>query len=266
MIQETDTVGGEGAIFCLPDDYYTNPRDHSFIIYHHGAGENFSSLVSDPLKTGTVAQIIQQGWIVSASNAHGDNCGNNDGLTDYDNLLDYIMSTYTTTEQCGLWSQSLGGLSGLLQLAGVTIGVRSEIKSWLGTYPACSLQWMYDHGFSSLINTAFNIPGGGNYATQTSGHDPLLLSGSLFNKRMRFYAGPEDTVVTQAGNSTPMQSLVAATAIESTIVECDGEHGDPDYFRPVDYVDFWARSFGETGSENAKVGGLIKLQGLARMS
>lgn len=165
---------------------------------------------------------------------------NQAALNAYVTAYNYLASQYSIAGTL-IWSQSMGGCAGLLNLSAAAY---PNIKGWLGTYPVCSLQNLYSAGtYAGQIDVAYNIPGGGSYATQTAGHDPLLRTAASFPYRMRWYASPGDTVVNEAGNSTAMVALVNGIAIENVLVPCTGDHGDPTHFQPTDYVTFAQRCF-----------------------
>jgi len=230
------TIEGQAARLLVPRSYNAM-RGAPLIIYHHGAGENYTALTTDTLKWTCVMALLAAGYILAGSSAHGDNDGNSQGLADYTALYTYMMANYAITRLAG-WGQSFGGISSLLSLV-----TANPYEGWLGTYPACNLRWMFDNGFAPSIKPAFGIAGdGSDYDAKTAGHDPLLLDASVFNNfRMRFYASPSDTIVAKTHNTDAMVTLVAGHATECDVVACTGEHGDPSHFQPTDYVSFFNR-------------------------
>jgi hypothetical protein len=232
-----DTTAGGQAVKILIPDGYTDKA----VVYHHGVGETAASLTSDPLKAGVVNRLLSDGYLVASSSAAGDNWGNQAGLDAYEALQAYLVTNYAPA-QTAIFSQSMGGCTGLLTAAA------GGFVAWFGIYPVCSLSNMFGGNggtYASSIRTAFGIAGdGSDYSTKTSGFDPLLLSASLYNRLpMRFWSSSGDTVVTKAGNSDLMALHVAGSKAESTNVACTGNHGDPSHFDPQGVSDFLDRAF-----------------------
>lgn len=234
-----DTVGSDAVKVLLPDTY----AGYS-VVYHHGVGEDASSLTSDTLKAGVLAQMLADGYMVSSTDGGGQNWGNQAGLDSYLALDAYLASNHAPTKTV-VFSQSMGGCTGLLTVASNKI---TTLKGWFGIYPVCSLANMFGSNagtFASAIRTAFGIASdGSDYSTKTSGHDALLKSAGAFaGIAMRFYASPDDTVVAKTANTDAFHSLVSGVTPESAVIVCSGDHGDPSHFQPSDLAAFLARTF-----------------------
>lgn len=245
QVNTTDSQG-TSVMILVPNATATNPYNAGnptgTIIYAHGVGEDQTALVSDSLKSGCVATLINAGYLMAGTNDAG--WGTQSSIDCYLRLNILMRANYNVSNVC-VWSQSMGGLAGLMTLTQL-----STVIGWLGTYPICSLSAAYNGtggtDFSSNINTAFGITGtGGNtYALLTSGFDPLLRNAFDYGTvPMRFYASPSDTVVGKTQNSDAFHSWISSTRRESTVVACTGNHGDPSHFQPSDYAAFFARCF-----------------------
>lgn len=230
------TTGGVDVMILEPASYVGGSV--RFIYYHHGSSEDRLSLLTDTLKTGCLNSFLAAGYLLAGLSS-GNDWGNSAALSAYDTVYTYMQGHYTIAGTL-IWCQSMGGMSGLLK---VSAGSYPDLKGWLGTYPTCNLADMYAGTLQAAIQSAYNIPGGGTYATQTAGHDPVLLSASGFHTFMRFYASPADTLVNKTNNSDQMHTLVASVATESVVVVCSGDHGDPSHFQPSDYLAFVTRAF-----------------------
>lgn len=228
---------GERYLIMLPDDYNA-VAGAPLILMHHGSGDTEINIFNDVEKKACVDALLAAGYILASSHAVANNWGNDAGVAAMEELYAYCDATYNITRVCG-WSESMGGLTGLKAVADGT----TPYKGWLGSYPACDLAWCYGAGgFNAAIDTAYDIPGGGTYAVQTAGHDPVLLNPALFaGIRMRFYASAADGVITKAANSDAMAALVTGSATECDVVVCTGNHGDASHFLPADYVSFFNR-------------------------
>ena len=230
-------VSAQSSTVLVPSTYNAS-NGAPLVIYHHGVGEGGDAITADALKLATVQELTIAGYIVAGSAAYGENLGNSNSLTAYVDLYTYVTETYNVTRTVA-WSQSMGGMSGLLSISDGSI----PYVGWLGTYPVCDLRWMYDNGYSTEIKTAYGIASdGSDYATETSGHDPLLLLGTEFDDlRMRFYASASDSVVSKEHNSDEMAVLVTDHAVEHVVVVCTGNHGDTSHFQSEDYISFFDR-------------------------
>jgi hypothetical protein len=209
------------------------------VVYHGGSGENVTAPLVDSLKFALVAAIRAAGYVMASSSAHGANFGTDADLADYAELEAYCADVWKISRVIHL-SQSMGGLSGMLTASNRLLPVRG----WVGIYPVCNLANMYANpSFTAAIKTAYGIAeDGSDYAAKTAGHDPVLLIANKFGGlRMRFYASPDDTVVPKASHSDPMKLLVAGVTLESDVVVCTGEHGDPSHFQAADCVSFLSR-------------------------
>jgi hypothetical protein len=227
----------EGQDFRLLTPVGLDPTTAApLVIYHHGAGETSTS-ISGSDKEQIVRALILAGYRILSPEPS--EWGNQAGQDAVKSTYDVLITNYNTNKTVFL-SQSMGGLNGLLMLADSANW--SQVEGWYGIYPVCNLADMYAGGYQSSIQTAYDIPGGGTYAAQTAGHDPVLLSASLFaGKRLRFTASYSDTVVDRANNSDEMSTLVSGVADEYEVVTHTGDHGSGDAFLPSDIVSFFGR-------------------------
>ncbi len=246
QVNATDTIGGQNIMVLVPNSNSGTPYNAAVptrvILYAHGAGENQTGLLSDSLKATTVTALLNAGYILAGTNAHGENWGSQAAVDDYAALDKYVRDNYNVAG-VAIWSQSMGGLAGLSAL------MQGKVKAlgWLGTYPVCSLANLYSLGtYTSAINTAYGITGSGNatYANKTYGLDPATRDGfSWRHVPMRFYASAGDTVVPKANNTDVLAALVAGCCREADVVVCTGNHGDASHFQPSDTLSFFDRCF-----------------------
>jgi hypothetical protein len=247
-IDTADTIGGQAITVLVPSSGSANPYSGAAtgaILYVHGYGEDETTMLSGVQLPCTQA-LLDAGYIVAASHAHGDNFGAQTAVDDMAGLAKYLQDNYNISG-FAIWSQSMGGLAGL---QAITQNKVPKLRGWLGTYPMCSLAANYGvsgWNFTTQINTAFGITGTGNatYANKTYGHDPSLKPAVAFKHLpMRFYASPSDSLVIKTQHTNVLQAIVAGSCRESDIVVCTGDHGDASHFQPTDYVSFFGRCFG----------------------
>lgn len=234
------------AQFILPAGYSTS-NEYPLLVYHHGAGQNHASTLTEPLNTNLIVSIVNAGWIVASSDAHLENWGNQNSVDDMEEVIAYALTNYSVKRKgVVIMSQSMGGLDGLVTLTNRASGVNTNIVGWVGVYPVCSLSNMFFHSiYTADIRTAYGIAGdNSDYDSKTDGHDPVnQLPGSAYaGLRMRWYASPSDTVVTKVANTDAMRAKVAPYVLENELIVCSGDHGDPSHFQPADTIPFLNRN------------------------
>ncbi len=249
QVNSTDTIGGQSIMVLVPNSNsavpYNSANPTPVILYAHGNGETQTALLSDSLKAGCVDALLDAGYILAGTNGHGSNWGAQPAVDDYMALEKYVRDNYNV-KGVGIWSQSMGGLTGL---SAITQGKIKDVVGWLGTYPVCNLSAMYAGGaggYATTINTSFGITGSGNatYANLTYGMDPALRSAGEYRSiPMRFYASAGDTVVPKVSNTDILRAIVLANRREADLIVCTGNHGDPSHFIPSEYVAFFNRCF-----------------------
>ena len=135
------------------------------------------------------------------------------------------MRTNYSISHMAFWGGSMGGPSALTHTA---LGTITGVKGAFLIYPVCNLGAIYNDlsWADPSINAAYNIPGGGDYATQTAGNDPMLRATSEYTgKRFRFTHSPDDTFVPKASNSDAFAAKVASVAAEITVLPISGRMG-----------------------------------------
>lgn len=248
-VDGTDPVTGQAYMILVPSTGSAHPYNSSnptpVIIYAHGMGEDQTGLLADSLKSTCVSALLNAGYILAGTNAHGMNWGVQSAVDDYANL-DRVLRAAYNVKGVGMWSQSMGGHAGLLAIAQNKV---RGIVGWLGTYPSCNLAAVRAMGvYASSIDSAFNITGaaGGTYAQRTYGNEPLFIPAVGYKHiPMRIYASPGDTVIPKADATDLLQALVTGTARSNVTVVCSGQHGDPSHFVPSEYVAFFDACFSD---------------------
>ncbi len=239
QVDATAQPGGQAIMLLIPKSYDAK-KSAPLIIYHHGVGEDQRALLADGLKRECVQALLDAGYILCGSNAHGNNWGTQAALDDYAELFSYARKHFKISRTC-FWSQSMGGMSGLLSLQDRRI---PDVQGWLGTYPVANQQTMYAKTptFRTQIEAAFSFHGEEGFAAATKGHDPCLLNPKRIKcPRFRFYASSADTIVPQGDNTDVMFALLKPGRRECELVTCRGDHGDRSHFVPSEYVAFFDR-------------------------
>lgn len=246
IVNSTDLLTGQNIRIVVPNSTSPNPYNAAVptkaVLFIHGSGGNETDLTNLTKSIVPVVNaLVDAGYIVANSYAHGDAWGNAQSIDDYAALEHWLRLNYNI-KGVAIWSGSMGGLAGL----SIAAQGKFPIVGWLGTYPVCNLADVYAGAFTSIINTAYGITGVGiyTYANQTYGYDPALKTAKAYkNIPMRFYASSGDTVVAKAANTDVLQAIVSGSRKEAEIVVCSGEHGDHSHIQPTDYLAFFDRCF-----------------------
>lgn len=234
------TAGGQTIKVLVPTGWANGGK---CVVYHHGRTELASHLTSDTDKSSVVNRLTDDGYIVAASDAAGDNWGNQASLDAYAALKTYLDSNYAPSAYA-YWAQSMGGLSALNAIASGVV-----VAGVYGAFQACSLAAMFNANVGATyppsIRTAYGIASdGSDYSSKTSGFDPLLASASAYLRvPMRFVASASDVSVTKTANSDAMAAHVAGQLAEHDVITHTGVHGDASVHKPQDISDFMARCF-----------------------
>jgi hypothetical protein len=237
-VRNYQTVGGKSSLIILPQNYDAT-TGHDVIMYHSGSGEDYTAWDSDSLKTATRDALLGAGYILCGISAGTTAWGNQASQDCYLPLWTYADANFSANRLLFL-SQSMGGLTGLGCLARQDM----PVIGWYGIYPVCSLLAAYNHAtFTAAVKTAYGIAGdGSDYASKTSGYDPVLKSASAYPVvRMRTTASNADTYVPRGSHSDVLQTLLASRAREFTILAATGDHGDLSHFVTSDSRQFFAR-------------------------
>jgi hypothetical protein len=209
-----------------------HPTDR-VVIYVHGAGENASTALSDPLKAGIFAALLAHGYSIATDTAQGENWGNIFSIRDYLRLVRTLRRRGLT--RVYVVAQSMGGLDG--------IGMLPYLRpvAWAGIYPACNLRSMYERtaadiasittqpSFQAEIRTAY----GPDLTHALDSESPLTVPSDVKGMRMIFWASPQDTVVPMAANTDLCAAEARRRGADVTVVTTTGNHGDPSNFQPA---------------------------------
>jgi pimeloyl-ACP methyl ester carboxylesterase len=235
--QWTATVSGTVMDIVIPTKV---DLSGTLVLYCHGSGELSDVWETDSVKAAVRDTLLGDGHIIATSLAGGNLWGNDVANTHYVNLVNEVKNRFNVTRVVAIF-QSMGGTSGLKIIADNLI---PNIKGAYCIYPVCNLANMYGTSYAAQIAAAYGIPGTGDYATQTAGHDPMLFTTTQLQRfimPMRFTHSYADTVVARAQNTDLFKPIIAPYAPESGIVTTTGDHGDASNFIPADVKAFFDR-------------------------
>jgi pimeloyl-ACP methyl ester carboxylesterase len=207
-----------------PSSY--DPRiAYPLAICFHGNGSDENHFFDNANGKVVADALLAAGYIVltAAYTPNSSTWGAQPGLDVYYQAYKFARDNYSIGPVV-LYANSMGGIESLLTLAEKRI---PGVVAWVGTSPTCNLAACYTEGagqFTGVINTAYSISGG-NYATQTVGHDPMLKSGDAFRGvPMLFLAATDDTAVLKSSNTDLFSALVTPFAQTVTVVSTTGGH------------------------------------------
>ncbi|WP_166509535.1 S9 family peptidase [Blastococcus sp. TF02-8] len=191
------------------------------VVYAHGAGQTVDQLlaVGDRGRSDLVAGLVEAGYTVAASDAHGDAWGNDISVADYQALV-ALAREETATSTVFLIGESMGGLPAARLTAP---GVLDDVRALAGVYPVCDV--------SSML-TAFgpSIQAAGGSAPQALLDElsPVDLDGSV---PLIAWASDQDTLVAKVRNAAVCAQQVREGGGTAVLVDTIGEHGDASNFR-----------------------------------
>lgn len=240
-VEYQTTIDGQNAVVIVPPGL-SGLTPMPLVIYCHGAGDDALSATHGPSHEDIYTALAAEGILVGAVTSTG--VGNDENLAGIYGFYEWICENWTVSS-VAFMAQSMGGVVSQLALTGLG-GTYPDLKGFLGIYPVSNLAVFYENPtYETAINAAYDIPGGGNYATQTAGHDPVLIDADEYpNIRYRYYGSEADGTVPADDHAELMVDKLADTdTVELEFVETIGVHGDPSNFRAAEMVAFFLRCF-----------------------
>lgn len=224
-----DTVGSAAARILEPD----TPNGRG-IVWHHGWQQDETTL--EATSNITFAAMLAAAGYTQICVDIDPLFGNDTALTRTAAAHNYLASEYSITQVVHI-GISMGGISGKLLFVGDTL---TGYVGYVGFQDICDLAAIYaddPDGAAAVIDAA--------YPSGFSGHDPLndYAGTDYAGLKMRFYASAADISVPKADHATPMAALVSGYALENTVVETGGDHGDPTGINAADVLAFVNRCF-----------------------
>ena len=207
------TVRGQPAVLLVPTE-----KTPKVVVYTHGSGERVDNIFRDPKKEPVFNTLLNAGYAVATTDAHGDNWGSAAGERDQLALVRALRRR--GLDEVYVLALSMGGFNGLALLDDV------PVKAWAGIFPACDLRSVYDLGlYPGQIRTAYDRTGprlGDAMARRSPvGFDPPD------GLPMRFWASPDDRVIPKRENTDRCAALARERGARVEVTTTTGDHGDP---------------------------------------
>ena len=232
-----DAVSGQEGILLVP--YGARAAATSdLVLVAHGAGQDAAMVLGSDWDT-TRDAMLDAGYLVCAHDADSAAWGTTSSQDAYVEMVQWV-SSYLPVNRLAIVGQSMGCQAGLLLAANDRF---SNLAGVAGIAGVCDLAAAYavDVTFTNQIDTAYSI---GDYATATSGHDPILRdSADYTGLRLRWYASDADPLVPKADHADAMAAHVASVATEYGVVEVTGGHVSSDHYQVADLSSFLSRCF-----------------------
>lgn len=172
--------GQEALVLGNPDG-----RRQPLVILLHGAGGSRRTLVGARVLP-WAQELVDRGYLVAASDAHGTAWGADSSRRDYRRLYRWVAERYDVGPVV-LVSESMGGVAGLQMVAADAV---PRIAGWIGVSPVTDLQWAADDPhLSGSVREALS-------ADEIRRLDPMRIPPARFaDERLVMFVSGEDTVV-----------------------------------------------------------------------
>lgn len=188
------------------------------VVYTHGAGERIDIAFRDPAKQAIFRALLDAGYALALTDAHGDNWGNRASELDQRALVAALRERGLSDVY--VLALSMGGFNGLQLLDDV------PVKAWAGIFPACDLASVYALGlYRGQIRTAYGRTGRplGDAIARRS---PVDFEPSSDALPMRFWASPGDRVIPKRENTDACAALARRRGARVEVTTTRGDHGD----------------------------------------
>jgi hypothetical protein len=210
---ETFDVRRQPAVVQTPDRPTTK-----VVVYMHGSGERVANALRDPAKHAIFRALLDGGFAVALTDAHGDNWGSPASVRDQLALIDELRTR--GLPDVYVLALSMGGLDGL-QLLG-----RVPIKAWAGIFPACDLGSVWDIGlYRGQIRAAYGLAATASPRSALRGRSPVAIDPPK-DLPMRFWASPADRVIPARSNAEACAAIARRRGARVEVTTTRGDHGD----------------------------------------
>jgi pimeloyl-ACP methyl ester carboxylesterase len=227
--------GGTQTLVRVPVVNNRPASNRPLVVFLHGNAAAETQVLSSE---GMDDAWLDEGYAFLATRAGSSGWGNDAERTAYDAAIADALTRFHGSGDILLYSRSMGGLTGLHLLATL-----SGVRGWAGNGAVCDLRAAYDDDqLDQYVETAYDIPGSGDYDTQAAGHDPLLFDLIAYaGKRLRGYAANDDNDVPRAEHLDALMAYVDSVATENEVVTVSGGHIGADSWRIGDLIEFYQR-------------------------
>lgn len=215
-VQLNATVDGQKVTVITSHLVPTGPRPLALVTHGYRADQR---VTRQPYMAKFTQDLVNAGWIVAASNAHGDAWGGEESAEDYKALYAHISKEYKIAETVVV-SLSMGAISGLELVEEKSI---PNIAGWVGVSPVTDLPAMAaTDDWREVIHSKLDD-------AEIAELDPMRRS--LGSVPLTVYTSPTDKIT-----PTPVHAEPFAKKHKARVVTCTGGHVAPDCFRAEDVI------------------------------
>jgi hypothetical protein len=193
------------------------------VVYLHGSGENQDAMVTDPLKRPLSRALLDHGYSIAASYAHGENWGDPASVADYTRLIARLRGEGLT--KLYILAQSMGGLDALQLIP------RETITAWAAIYPVVDVR---------SLARAIRGPGAAMRRAMSAANLSPARVADARGLPMIFWSSPHDTLVLKKLNTDVAAAEASRDGARVTVLSTTGQHGDPSNFQPLRLLAFFA--------------------------
>lgn len=188
--------------------------DQPLVLFLHGAGGDRLSIVTERVLPFT-QDLVERGYLVAASDAHGDAWGATASQQDYERLHGWVAEHHDVGLVV-LVSESMGGIAGLHLLAADAL---PRTAGWIGISPVTDLAWAAaDERLSDSVAAALD-------AAEVRRLDPMAIPPARFaGETLVVHSASDDTVVPR-DTALHLADRLRRRA-DVTLRRCPGEHAD----------------------------------------
>lgn len=231
--------GGDVCYVHIPKDWKPEIDNTKVILAGHGynATIGFTTMLSNPFP--------DAGFVYGISNTHGNTWGNDQAVSDLDEMRKWIVKYCSGSEKIHLHGSSMGNLVALKYIAKHPEKVRKHV----GEIGVCSLKNLYDNAtFTGSIQTAYGVT---RFKDIPKIHDPIRNTDQFLSIPMMLWVGTTDTTVPHGVNTRPFADKVAKQGGQVMYIEEPGETHTLDV-DPERYLDFYNADMGLNPKSNAR--------------
>jgi dipeptidyl aminopeptidase/acylaminoacyl peptidase len=201
------------------------PAARKVVVYMHGAGETIQNAFRDPAKEKLFRTLVEAGYALAMTDAHGANWGSPASVRDQLALVEALRSRGLVDVY--VLALSMGGLDGLQVLD------RVAVKAWAGIFPACDLASVWDVGiYRGQIRAAYRLSARASPRAVLRERSPVTID-PADGLPMRFWASPGDRVIPKRENTDACAALARRRGATVEVTTTRGDHGDPSNYDPA---------------------------------
>lgn len=226
------TIGSDACVLAIPSN-----ATPTLMLCAHGFNGSEQTINTTQM-VATRDSMLASGVTLLASNATGNGWGNDASINALVAAWQWARTNLRTAATI-LHGQSMGGL---IMANIVSRGLITDAICFVSIDGALNLDAVYKSSttYAASIRTAYGIAAdGSDYATKTAGHDPCLMSSSLFARwRIFLSASTADTSVSKVNNTDVFATRLGAQPKVLLQYTGNQEHVFPGNYFPAEVQAF----------------------------